>query len=294
MTTATLTYQIAGLGMAIDIPDDIAPRLDALRPFQAPDLPACQCICHVAVKRGHCPLAAPYGTRLEEYVSDLGVVAAYETAPDCYVVTVDDAGGSKALIEANADFSQCTVWISTATALHTLMSALRIAYSQAITLHGALALHASCVTVDGRAYLFAGKSGSGKSTHSRMWLQAFAGASLLNDDCVIVRVLPDGTAVAWGSPWSGKTPCYINAGAPVAAIEKIIKSDSNRLVRHSGVEAFNAVLPGCSAMRQRGPFFAAMCDTLAQATSEAAVGTLYCLPTPQAALYNMNSLTNPQ
>ena len=75
-----------------------------------------------------------------------------------------------------------------------------------------LELHASVVVRDERGYLFLGKSGTGKSTHSRMWLGAFDDAWLLNDDNPVVRIEEDGVWV-YGSPWSGKTPCYKNARA---------------------------------------------------------------------------------
>ena len=62
-----------------------------------------------------------------------------------------------------------------------------------------------------------GKSGTGKSTHSRLWLENVPGATLLNDDNPIVRLTLVG-AIVYGSPWSGKTPCYKNESAPLAGV----------------------------------------------------------------------------
>ncbi len=55
------------------------------------------------------------------------------------------------------------------------------------------------------AVMFLGESGTGKSTHSRMWLENIEGSTLLNDDAPAVRISADGTT-AYGTPWSGKTP----------------------------------------------------------------------------------------
>ena len=98
-----------------------------------------------------------------------------------------------------------------------LSSMLRILYAQAALVRDAVSVHASCVSLEGRGYLFLGRSGTGKSTHARRWLEAFPGCHLLNDDNPVLRV-EDGTVTAYGTPWSGKTPCYRNEYAPVAGI----------------------------------------------------------------------------
>lgn len=59
---------------------------------------------------------------------------------------------------------------------------LRILYAQAALGRDAVSVHASCASLKGRGYLFLGKSGTGKSTHSRQWLEAFPDCRLLNDD----------------------------------------------------------------------------------------------------------------
>ena len=87
----------------------------------------------------------------------------------------------------------------------------------------AVAVHSSVISLDGRAVLFLGESGTGKSTHTRLWREHIPGARLLNDDSPIIRIAPEGAAeaasapaadtipalqgvLACGSPWSGKTP----------------------------------------------------------------------------------------
>ena len=83
-------------------------------------------------------------------------------------------------------------------------SLLRIAFSQSILCHGGISVHASAVAHLDRAYLFMGKSGTGKSTHASLWLSCFQDSELLNDDNPIIRIQKQ-TAYVYGSPWSGKT-----------------------------------------------------------------------------------------
>ena len=123
---------------------------------------------------------------------------------------------------ANALFSSVYASIRTdaATAGSILSSMLRIAFAQAVILREGLSIHASAVVSDGKAYLFLGKSGTGKSTHARLWLKNIPGSHLLNDDNPAVRLI-DGSPVAFGTPWSGKTPCYRDESAPVGGFVRL-------------------------------------------------------------------------
>ena len=78
-----------------------------------------------------------------------------------------------------------------------LSSMLRILYAQAALGRDAVSVHASCVSLKGRGYLFLGKSGTGKSTHSRQWLEAFPDCRLLNDDNPVLRI-EDGMVSVYG------------------------------------------------------------------------------------------------
>lgn len=114
--------------------------------------------------------------------------------------------------------------------------------------HQTLLVHASCVSYRGKAYLFLGKSGTGKSTHSRMWLNSLEGAELMNDDHPVIRISSNGTPVAYGSPWSGKTRCYKNVEAPVGGVVRISRAPFNRARRLSVIESYGSLVAGCSGM----------------------------------------------
>lgn len=88
-------------------------------------------------------------------------------------------------------------------------------------------LHSSCVVVDGFAYLFSADSGTGKSTHTNLWLEKFKGkAYILNDDKPAIRKI-DGKIYACGTPWSGKYDISQPKIVPIAAIALLERSETN-------------------------------------------------------------------
>lgn len=108
--------------------------------------------------------------------------------------------------------------------------------------HNGMMLHASCVVLDGEAYLFSAPSGTGKSTHTQLWLKRFGDrAFILNDDKPALRWI-DGTCYAYGTPWSGKTSLNRNERAVLRGIGILQRSDVNFAERLSGTAAIFGVL----------------------------------------------------
>ena len=92
---------------------------------------------------------------------------------------------------------------------------------------GGFMLHSSAVEVDGKAYLFTAPSGTGKSTHTGLWLQLFGEkARIINDDKPAIRII-DEVAYAYGTPWSGKSDLNINVAVPVQGICVLERSETN-------------------------------------------------------------------
>ena len=103
-------------------------------------------------------------------------------------------------------------------------------------------LHASAVVKDGKAYLFSGHPGAGKSTHTRLWVTAFGGDTrIINDDKPALRCI-DGVWYAYGTPWCGKDGINCNEKAPVAGVCFMKKADHNKIRRLSPVESTHNVL----------------------------------------------------
>ena len=93
--------------------------------------------------------------------------------------------------------------------------------------HNGCMLHSSAVVVDGYAYLFSADSGTGKSTHTELWLKHFGDrAFIINDDKPSLR-LEEGQWYVYGTPWSGKYNINVNAKAKLGAIVFLERSKNN-------------------------------------------------------------------
>ena len=90
-------------------------------------------------------------------------------------------------------------------------------------------LHSSCVVVDDKAYLFTAPCGTGKSTHTKLWLELFGDrAYILNDDKPAIRIVGDKIYV-YGTPWSGKHDCQRNARVELGGIAVIRRGEENSI-----------------------------------------------------------------
>lgn len=133
------------------------------------------------------------------------------------------------------------------------------------------------------AYLFLGHSGTGKSTHARQWLKAFPDAWLLNDDNPILRVMEDGDIRVYGSPWSGKTPCYINANVQVGAIVKLSQAPVNQIAKLLLPQAYAYMLSSASGLKIETQMADHLYQTIKHIITHLQCYHLACLPNTQAA-----------
>lgn len=110
------------------------------------------------------------------------------------------------------------------------------------THYNGLMLHASAAALGGRAYLFSGPCGRGKSTHTHLWQQTFGEAvQVFNDDKPALRRL-DGRWYAYGTPWCGKDGINLNQKWPLGGICFLEKSQENRIRRLPAAEALPLIL----------------------------------------------------
>lgn len=102
---------------------------------------------------------------------------------------------------------------------------------------GTLLFHGSAIAVDGEGYLFTAHSGTGKSTHTRLWMQSFGNrAVMVNDDKPFLQL--DGDRVwLYGSPWSGKHGLDCNIQVPLKGICILERGPENRIWQVSSEEA---------------------------------------------------------
>lgn len=151
--------------------------------------------------------------------------------------------------------------------------------------------HASSVIYKGKAYLFLGKSGTGKSTHSRMWLSALEDVVLMNDDHPVIRLDNDGMPIAYGSPWSGKTPCYKNISAPLGGIIRISRALHNKARRLAPVEAYASIMTSCSGMTWERDLADGRDRTMQGIVARTPCWVMECLPDEDAAKVCSESVT---
>ena len=187
---------------------------------------------------------------------------------------------------ATEDFTQGTLHLDTrrvSDAIFGINNSLMLLFAFCSAPLGTLEMHASMVSNGGKAYLFLARSGTGKSTHSQLWLDYIPGSELMNDDNPIVRALPDGTIMAYGSPWSGKTPCYRNVEAPVGAFVRIRRCPENKITPLSILEAYALLYSSCSGFKAHHNIADGLHATLEKAVTTTPCYVLDCRPDEEAA-----------
>ena len=103
--------------------------------------------------------------------------------------------------------------------------------------YDAFLFHSSVVECDGLAYAFSATSGTGKSTHTALWLEHFGNrARIINGDKPIFRFV-NGKLRAYGTPWCGKEGFNVNADAPLSAVCFIERGSKNEISRIDAGEA---------------------------------------------------------
>ena len=107
---------------------------------------------------------------------------------------------------------------------------------------GTMLFHGSAIAVDGTGYLFTAKSGTGKSTHTRLWREYFGDrAVMINDDKPLLRVTDSGVWVC-GTPWDGKHRLSMNANVPLAGICILERGAENRIRAITPKEALHMLM----------------------------------------------------
>lgn len=145
-----------------------------------------------------------------------------------------------------------------------------------------LKVHASVTELHGEALLFMGVSGTGKSTHSQLWREFVPGCSLLNDDEPVVRLINNNEVWVYGTPWSGKTPCYRNAKARVTAFVHLYQCPENKMRQMTNMEALASLFSSCCMMRSNSENKNQVLDSVVDILEHVPVYRLDCRPDKEA------------
>ena len=193
------------------------------------------------------------------------------------------AGKTAGWLVCEKDYSKATLIVTENYRKLALDNALMILYALATAGQGIALFHASTVTFADKAYMFLGVSGTGKSTHSSLWLKYIEGTKLLNDDNPVVRVWDDGDIIVYGSPWSGKTPCYRNKSYQLGGVVMLSQAPYNKIRRLSGIYAYVALVPSISGKRWDQRIADGLHDTENALAMNIPIWHLECLPDEAAA-----------
>lgn len=282
----TFAYRVAGLVFTVEYPDfSVLPeRMDNLHPFVVEALPESPLF---SVRLSESPL--PSGTeRLfltedGEGFPEIGIFAAPDGA-HIFRTAIEPGQPVACEMLVSKDFRSGTVHLTGVDDCFGLNNCLMLLFAFAGAAEGVLEMHASVIMNGGYGYLFLGRSGTGKSTHSRLWLKHISGSELLNDDNPILRLLPDGSVRVFGSPWSGKTPCYKAKDVPVGAVVRLEQAPYNKIARLSPLEAYASLMGSASSFRPFRALADAWHETLNAMVPQVPCFKLECLPDREAAL----------
>ena len=213
----------------------------------------------------------------------LGDRLVYEFFPEksvCAAVLVIDPGMEHATIYPNPAVGPTSVLLQISTSLMVL-------YTFRTADKNTLLLHSSVIRHNGKANLFFGISGTGKSTHSRLWLENIPGCDLMNDDNPVIRFMegPDGKerVYVFGTPWSGKTYCYRNVSAPVRALVRLERGSVNTASRLTGLNAYASVLAATSVIRWNSRNADELLPVIEKVAMSVPCWVLGCTAEPEAA-----------
>lgn len=197
------------------------------------------------------------------------------------------------LVRINNDFTKAELlFLNDKERVFALNNTLMLMYAFSTARLGTLEMHSSVVMHEGKGYMFLGKSGTGKSTHSKLWIRNFFGTELLNDDNPILRLMPDGSARVFGSPWSGKTPCYKNKDVPVGAIVRIRQAPFNKIERLGAIQSYATLMSSASSFRPFSALAEGWHKTLEGLAKSVPCYILDCLPDNNAAEVCHNAVAN--
>lgn len=188
----------------------------------------------------------------------------------------------------NSDFTRASLKISSQPRF-SLDNALMLLYAFSSAKFDTLEIHASVVKRDGGGAVFIGESGAGKSTHSSLWCSHLQGTELINDDNPILRI-ENGAINVYGSPWSGKTPCYKDISAPVRGVVKIVQAKENRMFRQPLLQSYALLSSSSSGFRPIGSMADYLHSTIASIAESVPFYVLECLPDSAAAELSYKTL----
>lgn len=278
-------FSVAGHRFALSMPADspLWQRLTQYEPFRTEDGGDCLFELELVPSLVPGPMTVLYDAPVEDGQTLLRLFSCGDGV--LAEMTPDHRKPICGRLMMSKDFKRASLVFTTASLsdnLFAVNNSLMLLFAFASSALNTLEMHASVILKDGQCYLFLGHSGAGKSTHSRQWLAGVPGSRLLNDDNPVVRVV-DGKVIAFGSPWSGKTPCYRNEYGEAKAFVCIKQAPRNSMRRLSLAESYAALYSSSSGLKNNRKMIDGLHRTLAAVVTSVGCWEIECLPDTDAA-----------
>lgn len=274
-------YAVAGHIFSLHLPasDPLLRQMEAYASFRVVTMPSAgEQLFSLTVTAE--PLQLPEGAREDARLDVNGMPLRCGQTPDGFYFDFFYEDRLAVRLLTDASFHKAKTFLSEGRR-GGLDTALMVMYALSAAPYDTLLFHASTVSVRGRAYLFLGKSGTGKSTHSQLWQKYVPDVQLINDDNPVVRMV-GGLPYVYGSPWSGKTPCYRNVRMIIRSMVLLQQSPKNAIRRLATLEAYAAVIGSVSGMQWNRQVADALHRTEEKLLSCLPIWQLDCRPDEEA------------
>ena len=279
-------YTVAGHGFTVDAEDSIFTEMKQYEPFM--DEEDGNTLFTIRIQKSDIPILYKECHRQEDENTSM---ICGEMPDGNTVLEFQIRNEVMGRLICSQDFTEGDVYLIGNRPFYVVNNSLMMMYTFATSDKLTTLFHSSVVSYHSKAYMFLGKSGTGKSTHSQLWLKHINGTELVNDDNPVVRII-NGEARVYGSPWSGKTPCYRNVDYPIGGIVKLKQAPLNEIRRMKPVEAYVALAMSISGMRWKKWMGDGIHQTENQLTATVPVWHLSCLPDQEAAELCCKTITN--
>ncbi|MDO4983645.1 MAG: hypothetical protein Q4E35_08850 [Eubacteriales bacterium] len=156
--------------------------------------------------------------------------------------------------------------------------------------YDALVFHGSAVAVGEKTYLFTAKSGTGKTTHTGLWLKNIEGSYVVNGDKPILRIM-DGKPFVCGTPWMGKEGYGCNKNVPLSAICFVNRETENRIEKTEFQKIYPRLI-GQSYRPESGPLVAKTVMLLERIGACVPIYELFCNMEDEAAAVSFRGMSD--
>ena len=272
----TRHYKVAGHTFSVTGKDEVFEQMESYEPFRCEDG---EPLFSLTIDSG----VVPEYTEVYPSKKKVGIIPG-RTASGNYVFDYKSRTKSEGCLICSKDYREGQLIITGDIPPRFL----RILYALATAGKDTLVLHAVVVSYGGKGYMFIAPSGTGKSTHARLWLEHIEGTELVNDDFPVVR----GNMV-YGSPWGWRTPCYRNVSYPIGGMVRLSQASFNKIRRLSSIEAYMNLFVSSADKRYFGSRIADKMHQLEERlASTIPMWHLECLPDEAAARLCHDTITN--